>query len=54
MDNKKKIKPRGRPKTAYLQVIQTQFKEKHIQTLEDDRCKRQRKVASNRPGPKLD
>ena len=28
-------KPRGRPKTTYLQVIKTQLKEKHFQTLED-------------------
>ena len=28
-------KPRGRPNTTYLQVIKTQFKEKHFQTLED-------------------
>ena len=26
---------RGIPKTTYLQVIQTQLKDKHIQTLED-------------------
>ena len=26
---------RGRPKTTYLQVIKTQFKENHFQTLED-------------------
>ena len=28
-------KTRGRPKTTYLQVIKTQLKEKHFQTLED-------------------
>ena len=28
-------KTRGRPKTKYIQVIQTQLNEKHIQTLED-------------------
>ena len=28
-------KPRGRPKTTYLQVIKTQLKERDIQTLED-------------------
>ena len=28
-------KPRGRPKTTYLQVTKTQLKEKHFQTLED-------------------
>ena len=28
-------KPRGRQKTTYLQVIKTQLKEKHFQTLED-------------------
>ena len=28
-------KPRGRPRTTYLQVIKTQLKEKHFQTLED-------------------
>ena len=28
-------KPRGRSKTTFLQVTQTQWKEKHIETLED-------------------
>ena len=28
-------KPRGRPKTTYLHVIQTQVREKHIQALEE-------------------
>ena len=28
-------KPRGRPRTTYLQVIQTQLKEKHFQTFEE-------------------
>ena len=28
-------KTRGRPKTTYLQVIKTQLKERHFQTLED-------------------
>ena len=28
-------RPRGRSKTTYLQVIKTQLKEKHFQTLED-------------------
>ena len=28
-------KPRGRRRTTYIHVIQTQLKEKHIQTLED-------------------
>ena len=32
---KNRVVPRGRPKTTYLQVIQTQLKEKHVQTLED-------------------
>ena len=47
-------KPRGRPKITYLQVIKTQLKEKHFQTLEDAMMEaKDRKVASNRPGPKL-
>ena len=46
---------RGRPKTTYLQVTQTQLKEKHIQTLEDAviEAKDKRQVVSNHPGPKL-
>ena len=32
---RRSTKPRGRPKTTYLQVIKTQLKEKHFQTLED-------------------
>ena len=36
------------------QVIKTQFKEKHFQTSENAVMEaRERKVASNRPGPKL-
>ena len=35
-------------------MIQTQLKEKHIQTLEDAMIEaKERKVAGNRPGPKL-
>ena len=29
------VKRRERPKTTYLQVTQTQLKDKHIQTIED-------------------
>ena len=32
---KTKTKTRGRPNTTYLQVIKTQLKEKHFQTLEE-------------------
>ena len=46
--------PRGRPKTTYLQVVKTQLKEKHFQTLEDAMMEaKDREVASSRPGPKL-
>ena len=47
-------KPRGRPKTTYLQVIKTL----KVETLSNirgrnDGSKRQRKMVSNRQGPKL-